>query len=186
VSLIRLSAISALAAVLAVSSSICQAQDYPKPNLSETNLREPPKSNPNAGAPADYLLISPNEKDHYLRFDIPVAEIKVDDPKVIVAAPNRNDPMTIDLQPQGTGRTRVLVFGRLEGVGVADLRRIGSGDELVPKLRLLYDALVAVGTRVVTMRDKGVREIMDCAPDCYPSPTPKPREPDQIIEQRNR
>ena len=63
------------------------------------------------------------------------------------------------------------------------------GAELVPKKRLVYDALVAVGTRMVTMRpNKGV-EVMDCTPACYPPPFYKPKEPrdpDQVIENRNR
>lgn len=156
-------------------------ENWPKPNLSETNIREPPKSNPNAGSPSDYLLIPAStigKAEQYLRFDVPIKEIRVDNPAVLTAAVGETDQMTVILHPQGYGGTRVVVFGALERNG---------------KNRLLYDATVAVGTRVVTMRRKDngnnppeiVREVLDCTPACYPSPTTKPREPDQIIENRN-
>jgi hypothetical protein len=185
--MIRVSALAA--AVLVVSSSICPAQELPKPNLSETNIRKGPDSNPSAGTATDYLLISADTigKDTYLRFDTVVAEIKVDDPNLFVVVPS-NDPRTVVLRPQGTGRTRVLVFGVVEGLaGVADLQAVRSGGELSPRTRLLYDANVAVGTRMVLLPgpgSKGGREIMDCAPGCYPSPIVKLKEPDQIIEVR--
>ncbi|MGY4311482.1 hypothetical protein [Bradyrhizobium sp. JR3.5] len=64
------------------------AREYVKPNLGETNLREPPKTpNPSAGAASDYLLISSDfiGGERYLRFDVPVKEVKIDDPNVLMA-----------------------------------------------------------------------------------------------------
>jgi Pilus formation protein N terminal region len=179
---------SALAAALVLVSSTSQAQEIPKPNLSETNIREAPKSpTQQAGSPGDYVLF-PAGRDSYLRFDLPVAEIKVDNPDVLSAMPNPNDPTTVVLRPQQAGRTRVIVYGALEGVAAAVLQtaRVGDELELAPKQKLLYDAQVVIGSHVVIIHAKGVREIMDCAPGCYPSPIHRPREPDQIIENRNR
>jgi len=175
--MIRLSALSALAATLALFNSISQAQELPKPNLSETNIRETPKSTSHAGIPTDYVLIPSDNigQDNYLRFDTPVAEIKVDNPNVLVAMPNRDDPTTVVLRPQQAGITRVIVYGALEGLAAKDLQATRMGSELAPKKKLLYDARVAVGSRVVILRDKGVSEIMDCAPGCYPSPVNKQR-----------
>lgn len=85
-------ALIAAAVVLSVSSVQAQQQQGSvrlpdKPNLSETNLRDPPKSTPNAGSPADYLLISADKIGgaHYLRFDIPLKEVKIDDETVLTA-----------------------------------------------------------------------------------------------------
>lgn len=158
--------------------SVASAQDareYAKPNLGETNLREPPKTpNSSAGNASDYLLISSDfiGADRYLRFDIPVREVKVDDPTVLMASVGPTDEFTLILRPKSVGQTRVLVFG-------------AAGSEFATLKRLIYDANIAVGSRIVTYRDRGVREVMDCAPACYPSPTDKPREPDQIIEYRS-
>src|SRR4051812_1567153 len=115
---------SALATALVLVSSTSQAQEIPKPNLSETNVREPPKSTPHAGIPADYVLITADSigQDNYLRFDIPVAEIKVDNPNVLSAMPSPNDPTTVVLRPQQAGRTRVIVYGALEGVAAVVLQ----------------------------------------------------------------
>ncbi|UPJ29278.1 pilus assembly protein N-terminal domain-containing protein [Bradyrhizobium sp. CW1] len=184
--MIRLPAFSALAIASVLFSSTSQAQELAKPNLSETNIREAPKSpTPHAGSPADYALL-PAGQDSYLRFDIRVAEIKVDDPNVLDAMPNRDDPTTVILRPKQAGITRVIVYGVLEGLAAADLQAVRSDGELASKKRLLYDANVAIGNQVVILRAKGVREVMDCAPGCYPSLINRQREPDQIIEQRNR
>lgn len=166
-----------------LASPVIAADDlaYPKPNLSETNIRDTPKNNPNAGSPTDYLLIPitlvaerPPKNERYLRFDMQVTEVRVDDPLVLTAAVSGTDPRTVILRPQGYGSARVLIFGALP-----DDRRD----------RILYDASVAVGTRMVTYRHKGAgepinREVLDCTPVCVPSPANKPREPDQIIENR--
>ena len=167
-----------IVAVLLAATTVAAAQNgpqaYDKPNLGETNIREPPKTpNPSAGNPSDYLLISSDMigKDRYIRFDIPVREVKIDDPNVVTAEVKPNDEFTIILKPRGVGQTRVVVFG-------------AAGSEFTTLKRLIYDAQIAVGSRIVTIRDK-VREVMDCTPGCYPSPTSKVREPDQIIENRN-
>ncbi|MGY4311483.1 hypothetical protein [Bradyrhizobium sp. JR3.5] len=93
-------------------------------------------------------------------------------PTYLWLASARADEFTLILRPKGVGQTRVLVFG-------------GGGGDYASLKRLIYDATVAVGSRVVTWRQGGGREVMDCAPGCYPSPTAKVRDPDQIIENRN-
>src|SRR4051812_19368254 len=89
------------------SPSLAQQDLVAKPNLSETNVREPPKANPNAGAPSDYLLIPISyvdaHKEYYLRFDVPVSEVRVDNRDVLIASVSRTDLRTVVLQPQDYG-----------------------------------------------------------------------------------
>src|SRR5688572_17504615 len=94
----------ALVAIFALSSP-AYAQNTAvklpeKPNLSETNLRDPPKSSPTAGAPADYLLIPADKIGgvHYLRFDIPVKEVRIDGPSVLLAEVSPTDAFTLILK----------------------------------------------------------------------------------------
>lgn len=179
---IGLTAVALGMAVLGASSP-ATAQQYVAPNLEQDNITRRTTRSP--GLPNDYILIAPGGS-RVLRFDWPIARIIIDDPDILDAAELKENSVLLKAAPT-RGVTRLIIQGR-KASEIAERR--SNGQVIEVNERLLFHALVGIGTRIIADipatpgRTQRTTITYDCTPMCIFTPGREPREPDQIIEYR--